>query len=296
MTTLQEYLKNSGVYEDLSKIIALIADQATPIRAAFISNQSYADSTNASGEQQAAMDTWADTHITRVLAKSGLVRAVASEEQNDITTFSASAKYSVVMDPLDGSSLISVNLCVGTIVGIYDGDILQPGKNLKAAFYLLYGPMTTLTLSVGRGVAIFAQDANGVYQMLQNNVQIPEGTLYGSGGLRTEWLPEHTRFITDIEAAGGKNRYSGSFVADFHQILKYGGVYAYPPTTQSPDGKLRLVFEVNPIGFLAAQAGGAGSNGSSSTLAITPSRVHQRTPIYVGSRSMIEAIETIHRA
>lgn len=296
MTTLQEYLKNSGVYEDLSKIIALIADQATPIRAAFISNQSYADSTNASGEQQAAMDTWADTHITRVLAKSGLVRAVASEEQNDITTFSASAKYSVVMDPLDGSSLISVNLCVGTIVGIYDGDILQPGKNLKAAFYLLYGPMTTLTLSVGRGVAIFAQDANGVYQMLQNNVQIPEGTLYGSGGLRTEWLPEHTRFITDIEAAGGKNRYSGSFVADFHQILKYGGVYAYPPTTQSPDGKLRLVFEVNPIGFLAAQAGGAVSNGSSSTLAITPSRVHQRTPIYVGSRSMIEAIETIHRA
>ena len=294
MTTLQEYLKNSGVYEDLSKIIALIAEQAAPVRAAFISNQSYADSTNASGEQQAAMDTWADTHITRVLAKSGLVRAVASEEQDDITTFSSSSKYSVVMDPLDGSSLISVNLCVGTIVGIYDGDVLQPGKNLKAAFYLLYGPMTTLTLSVGRGVAIFALDGNGVYQMMQDKVQIPEGNLYGSGGLRTEWLPEHTKFIADIEAAGGKNRYSGSFVADFHQILKYGGVYAYPPTTASPDGKLRLVFEVNPIGFLAAQAGGAVSNGVSSTLAVTPSKVHQRTPIYVGSRGMIEAIEKIH--
>ncbi len=296
MTTLQEYLKNSGVYEDLSKIILLIADQAAPIRAAFISNQSYADSTNASGEQQAAMDTWADTHITRVLAKSGLVRAVASEEQDDITTFSSSAKYSVVMDPLDGSSLISVNLCVGTIVGIYDGDVLQPGKNLKAAFYMLYGPMTTLTLSVGRGVAIFALNSDGVYQLMQDNVQIPEGNLYGSGGLRTEWLPEHAKFIADIEAAGGKNRYSGSFVADFHQVLKYGGVYAYPPTTKSPDGKLRLVFEVNPIGFLASQAGGAVSNGVSSTLVVVPARVHQRTPIYVGSRGMIAAIEKIHNA
>ena len=296
MTTLQEYLKNSGVYEDLSKIIALIADQAEPIRAAFISNQSYADSTNASGEQQAAMDTWADTHITRVLAKSGLVRAVASEEQDDITTFSSSSKYSVVMDPLDGSSLISVNLCVGTIVGIYDGDVLQPGKNLKAAFYMLYGPMTTLTLSVGRGVAIFALNSEGVYQMLADKVMIPEGNLYGSGGLRTEWLPEHAKFIADIEAAGGKNRYSGSFVADFHQVLKYGGVYAYPPTMKSPDGKLRLVFEVNPIGFLAAQAGGAVSNGVSSTLTVVPAKVHQRTPIYVGSRGMIEAIEKIHNA
>ncbi|HJJ99509.1 MAG TPA: fructose-1,6-bisphosphatase, partial [Methanocorpusculum sp.] len=228
MTTLQEYLKNSGVYEDICKIILSIADLAAPIRAAFISNQCYADSTNASGELQAAMDTWVDTQITCVLAKSGLVRAVASEEQDDITTFSSSPKYSVVIDPLDGSSLVSVNLCVGTIVGIYDGDVLQPGKNLKAAFYMLYGPMTTLTLSVGRGVAIFALNSDGVYQMMQDNVQIPEGMLYGSGGLRMEWMPEHAKFIKEIEAAGGKNRYSGSFVADFHQVLKYGGVYAYP--------------------------------------------------------------------
>ena len=296
MTTLQEYLKNSGVYEDLSKIILLISEQANAIRSAFISNQSYAGSVNASGEQQAAMDTWSDTHITRVLARSGLVRAVASEEQDDITTFSSSARYSVVMDPLDGSSLIKVNLCVGTIVGIYDGDLMQPGKNLKAAFYILYGPMTTLTLSVGRGVAIFALNTDGVYQLLEDKVQMPEGNLYGSGGLRTEWLPEHAKFIAEIEAAGGKNRYSGSFVADFHQILKYGGVYAYPPTTSSGNGKLRLLFEANPIGFLAVQAGGAVSNGVSSTLALVPEKVHQRTPIYVGSRGMIAAIEKIHAA
>jgi fructose-1,6-bisphosphatase I len=296
MTNLQEYLENSGVCEDLSKIIVLIVNQATSIRAAFISNQGCAYSKNASGEQQVAMDIWVDTHITHVLAKSGLVRVIASEEQNDITIFPSLSKYSVVMDPLDGSSLISVNMCVGTIVGIYDGDILQPGKNLKAAFYMLYGPMTTLTLSVGRGVAIFAMSSDGVYQMLEDNVQIPEGNLYGSGGLRMEWLPKHAKIIAGIEAAGGKNRYSGSFVADFHQVLKYGGVYAYPSTMKSLDGKLRLVFEANPIGFLATQAGGSVSDGVSSTLAIIPVMVHQKTPIYIGSRGMIEAIEKIHSA
>jgi fructose-1,6-bisphosphatase I len=296
MTNLQEYLESSGVCEDLSKIIVLIASQATPIRAAFISNQGCAYSTNASGEQQVPMDIWVDTHITHVLAKSRLVRVIASEEQNDITTCPSSSKYSVVMDPLDGSSLISVNMCVGTIVGIYEGDVLQPGKNLKAAFYMLYGPMTTLTLSVGRGVAIFAMNSDDVYQMLEDNVQIPEGNLYGSGGIRMEWLPKHAKIIAGIETAGGKNRYSGSFVADFHQVLKYGGVYAYPSTTKSLDGKLRLVFEANPIGFLATQAGGSVSDGVSNTLSMIPAMVHQKTPIYVGSRGMIEAIEKIYNA
>src|SRR5574344_1464721 len=153
MKTLQEYLSASHAPEDLGKIIMLIADQAGPIRSAFISNQNYAGSTNSSGEDQAEMDTWADARITSVLQKSGLVRAIASEEQEDIVQMSSSAKYSVVMDPLDGSSLIKVNLSVGTIVGIYDGDVLQAGNQLRAAFYMLYGPMTTLTISLGNGVS-----------------------------------------------------------------------------------------------------------------------------------------------
>ena len=150
---------------------------------------------------------------------------------------------------------------------------MQAGKDLKAAFYVLYGPMTTLTVSVGRGVAIFAQDKDGVYQMLKNHVKIPEGNLYGSGGVRTEWLGKHAKFVNRIENEGAKNRYSGSFVADFHQILQYGGVYAYPPSEKQPNGKLRLVFEVNPIGFLAVQAGGAVSNGTKTTLDIVPEEV-----------------------
>ncbi len=291
MTTLQEYLKASDAPEDLGKIITLISRQAAPIRSAFINNQSYAGSTNSSGEEQAQMDTWADTRITDVLRESGLVRAVASEEQEEITTMNPSAKYSVVMDPLDGSSLIKVNLCVGTIVGIYKGDVMQAGKHLQAAFYLLYGPMTTLTITLGNGVSVFALNPDNTYVLLKENVKIPEGTLYGSGGLRTEWLPKHTKYIAGIEAEGGKNRYTGSFVADFHQILEYGGVYAYPITRKSMEGKLRLVFEVNPIGFLAVQAGGAVSTGDFCTLDIIPLKVHQRTPIYVGSKGMIARIE-----
>ncbi|HJJ62349.1 MAG TPA: fructose-1,6-bisphosphatase [Methanocorpusculum sp.] len=291
MTTLPEYLKECGADDELASIISLIGAQAAPIRDAFISNQNYADSTNSSGETQAEMDTWSDTHITNVLAASGLVREVASEERDDIVKLSESAKYSVVMDPLDGSSLIKVNLCVGTIVGIYEGSCMQAGKDLKAAFYVLYGPMTTLTVSVGRGVAIFAQDKDGVYQMLKNHVKIPEGNLYGSGGVRTKWLGKHAKFVNRIENEGAKNRYSGSFVADFHQILQYGGVYAYPPSEKQPNGKLRLVFEVNPIGFLAVQAGGAVSNGTKTTLDIVPEEVHQRTIVYVGSHGMIAKIE-----
>lgn len=294
MTNLSDYLNSSNTEKELAEIIKLIANQAEPIRAAFIKNQNYSDSKNSSGEVQAEMDTWSDIHITDALAKSGLVREVASEERDDVTILNKSARYSVVMDPLDGSSLIKVNLCVGTIVGIYEGDVMQAGKNLKAAFYMLYGPMTTLTLSVGKGVCVFAHDENGVYQMLKENVRMPEGNLYGSGGLRTEWLERHKKFIAQIENEGAKNRYSGSFVADFHQILSYGGVYAYPPSDKSPNGKLRLVFEVNPIGFLANQAGGAVSNGFSNTLEIVPEKVHQRTVVYVGSKGMIDKIEKIN--
>jgi len=293
MTTLPEYLKSCEAPSDLADLISLIASQAVPIRNAFITNQGYAESTNSSGETQAEMDTWSDSHIVSVLEKSSLVREVASEERDDIVVINKSGKYSVVMDPLDGSSLIKVNLCVGTIVGIYEGGCMQPGKNLKAAFYMLYGPMTTVTVTVGKGVAIFALDASGVYQMLKNNVKIPEGNLYGSGGLRTEWLEKHTKFINRIENEGAKCRYSGSFVADFHQILKYGGVYVYPPTEKQPNGKLRLLFEVNPIGFIASQAGGAVSDGEKNTLEIIPEKPHQRTVVYVGSRGMITKIESI---
>jgi fructose-1,6-bisphosphatase I len=293
MISLREYLDGTDCEVDLKDLIELIAKQADPIRNAFLENQEYVDSENVSGEQQAAMDTWADGHITRILQESGLVVELASEEQADAIRFpGARTKYAVVMDPLDGSSLIRVNLAVGTIIGIYnDGSVLGKGASMKAAMYMLYGPMTILTLSVGDGVHIFSMDESGEYYLLEEDVRMPEGNLYGSGGLKKDWTEEHTMFIEEVETRGYKLRYSGSFVADFHQVLKYGGFYCYPAISGKPEGKLRLLFEANPIGFIAEQAGGAISDGKRNLLEVEPKAIHQRTPIYVGSKGLIKRLE-----
>ncbi len=236
---------------------------------------------------------WSDEHITRVLEKSGLVKELASEEKTGVLRFdNARENYAVVMDPLDGSSLIQVNLCVGTIIGIYDnGNALSPGEEMRAAMYMLYGPMTVLTLTAGKGVYTFAMDKTGEYRMLEGPVRMPEGKIYGSGGLNKDWTCTHRGFIESIEGEGGKLRYSGSFVADFHQILKYGGIYCYPATVDNDKGKLRLVFEANPIGFIAEQAGGAISDGRINLLGVRPEKTNHKTPIYVGSSGLIKRIE-----
>lgn len=295
MLTLHEYLDTCACAGDLASLITVIAEQAVPIRNAFLTNQSYATSRNVSGEQQAAMDTWSDGHLTEVYRSSGLVAALGSEEQKDIVNFpDATGRYAVVMDPLDGSSLIQTNLAVGTIIGIFDdGTVMQKGKNLKAALYMIYGPMTTLTLTVGEGVAIFAMNEQDEYLLLDGDVRMPEGNLYASGGLKKDWKDRHARFIDTVEQRGFKLRYSGSFVADFHQVLKYGGFYCYPALEGKPEGKLRLLFEAYPIGFIAAQAGGAISDGARNLLDVEPASLHQRTPIYVGSSGVIELMEGI---
>lgn len=290
MVTLREYLDGTAASGDLKDLIQLVADQAGPIQAAFIANQAYVGTENVSGDDQVAMDVWADRHLTRVIGDSGLVAELASEEQKEIVRFpNARTTLGLVMDPLDGSSLVKVNLAVGTIVGVFDGPVLQPGERLKAAFYLLYGPMTTLTLSVGEGVQIFSLADDGQYHMLHANVRMPEGKLYGSGGAKPTWTDAHSRFIESIEQDGGKLRYSGAFVADFHQILSYGGVYCYP-CVPGKEGKLRLLFEANPMGFLAHEAGGVCTDGDRLLLEVQPERVHQKVPIYIGSRSIISRV------
>lgn len=294
MKTLRQYLDETPCEEPLKDLVELIAYQSIPIRDAFIDNQTYAGTENTYGEEQAALDKWADNHLISVLGKSGFVKAIASEEQADIVRFpDAFGDYAVVMDPLDGSSLIQVNLAVGTIIGIYrGGEALQKGEDLAIAMYMLYGPMTVLTITAGDGVSTFALNSEGIFVLLKENIQMPEGKLFGSGGTRNEWLSGHEDFITLCEQKGGKLRYSGSFVADFHQILTYGGVYCYPAARGKPEGKLRLVFEANPIGFIAKQAGGAISDGTRDLLTIVPDKPDHRTPIYVGSKSIIESAES----
>ena len=297
MGALEEYLIWCNLPSDVIRLICLVANEAESIRKAFLKNQTYCSGRNASGEQQAAMDTWADGYLIDLFSKSGLVRELASEEQNDLIQFSdAPGTIAVVMDPLDGSSLIQTNLAVGSILGIYaDGNVFQKGRDLTAALYTLYGPMTVLVVSGGKGVRSFAFNPDiGEFVVLCYDIAIPEGSIYGTGGLRNEWIPEHTSVIRYSNDKGFKIRYSGSFVADVHQILIYGGFYSYPALKGKPDGKLRLLFEANPLGFIVTQAGGAISDGKNNPLDLTPQKIHQKTPIYIGSKGVIKAIEEIY--
>ncbi|HWQ68325.1 MAG TPA: class 1 fructose-bisphosphatase [Methanospirillum sp.] len=297
MVYLNKWLESCGCDPELIQLIRLISRQMEPIRKAFLDNQTYEHTTNASGEKQAALDMWADAHLIRVIGESGLVREIASEEQEDLIRFEhAHREYAVVMDPLDGSSLISTNLAVGTIVGIFDGGgVLQPGYNLKAALYTLFGPLTVLVVSVGAGVQSFAWDPESEhYLLLRDHFSVPEGKQYGSGGTRHEWLPEHQKVIEHCDDQGFKIRYSGAFVADCHQLLVYGGLYTYPASKKSPNGKLRLLFEAFPLGYILWQAGGAITDGYRDLLEVVPDTIHQRTPIYIGSKGLISTIRDIY--
>jgi len=281
----------AGQDEDVKQVILRISEVTKTIRRGFATRQGTSDSSNIYGEQQAAMDVWADELLISELRDSGLVRYVASEEQPDLLTFPGSTSdLGVTIDPLDGSSLIGVNLAVGTIVGIYRGSPMSPGDEMLGAMYVLYGPLTTLTYSLREGVHEFALDDRGIFALQEENVTIPDGKIYAPGALRRDYLRVHRGFIEKLETEGYKLRYSGSFVADVHQILHKGGVFTYPPFAGSENGKLRLLFEAIPMGFIVSQAGGAASDGHRDLLSIKPEAVSQRVPVYIGGKREIELI------
>lgn len=241
-----------------------------------------------------ALDKWADTVLINGLRKTRLVRYIATEEQPGIIEIeNPENEFGVVIDPLDGSSLIDVNLAVGTIIGIYPGNVLAPGNTMLAAMYILYGPLTTLTLTAGNGVHDFVLDENGEFILTQKDVKIPDGRIYAPGALRKDYLPAHARFIELLEKDGYKLRFSGSFVADMHQIIHKGGVFTYPGFKGKEKGKLRLLFEANPIGKIITDAGGAISNGKTDILSIKPKAIDELTPIYAGGKKEISLIEKL---
>ncbi len=248
---------------------------------------------NIYGEEQMALDKWADEILISGLKKTRLVRFIATEEQPEIIEIeNPRNEFGVVIDPLDGSSLIDVNLAVGTIIGIYPGNVLDKGENMLAAMYILYGPLTTLTLAL-EGVHDFVLDEKGEFVLREEDVKIPEGKLYAPGALRKDYLPEHGRFIQSLENDGYKLRFSGSFVADMHQILHKGGVFTYPGFRGKEKGKLRLLFEANPMGKIITEAGGAISNGRVNILSIKPEAIDEITPIYAGGKKEIVLIEKL---
>jgi fructose-1,6-bisphosphatase I len=285
---LRRHLRGQNICDNLIHLICEIAEASKyVINAVRTGDLGVAGTSNLYGEEQLALDVLSDRIMRKRLTHSGVVCNIASEEMDEIYSCQADADglYSVAYDPLDGSSLVDVNLAVGTIVSIFAGsDLFQPGRNQVAALYVLYGPRVSLVYTVGDGVHEFTMNNLMEFTLTRENIRMqPEGNIYSPGGLRNKYHPGDERFIRHLEEKGCKLRYSGGFVPDINQILMKGqGVFMYPALNGSPNGKLRVLFELNPMAFIIEHAGGSASNGVISILDILPESLDQRAPVYIG--------------
>jgi len=262
---------------------------------------------NAQGEEVQKLDIFANEEMIDALFKGRMVCAVGSEENDDFLIKEGSrGRYIVLLDPLDGSSNIDVNVSIGTIFSIYrrryldepltQEDLLQAGTKQVAAGYILYGSSTMLVYTTGDGVNGFTLDPSiGEFLLSHKDIRFPKKCdtySVNEGNYRDffDGTKEYLRFIKDSENPYS-SRYIGSLVADFHRNLLKGGIFMYPGTFKKPNGKLRLTFEANPMALIAEQAGGYASNGAKRILDILPDELHQRTPLFVGNKEEVLKLE-----
>lgn len=284
----------------LFKLVSLLADLSRMVQQKIPRALGLSGGVNVYGERQLEIDVWSNELFTKRLLKSGLVRRVASEEMENVAE-SKSGEYSIVLDPLDGSSNLKSNNLLGTIVGVYrDKPLPARGRDLLAAMYFLYGPFLQLVLALPDGVRTFAWTGRGKGSAgfvsdgkLQNMPRPP--TVYGIGGLREKWTPKVREFVETLEKRKLSLRYGGSFVGDYNQTLSKGGFFAYPELTDDPEGKYRLQFESNPIGFITEKAGGRVSTGRGNILEVEPTSIVQRVPTYLGDPDLIQEFESLYR-
>ncbi len=270
---------------------------------------------NIQGEEQMKLDVLANELFINTLKNSGEIGGLVSEEMNDFVVFNDDihneTKYVVVIDPMDGSSNIDVSVSVGTIFGIYRRvskpgilvtleDFLQPGNKQVVAGYLIYGSSTMLVYTTGNGVNGFTFDPGiGSFFLSHPKIQMPnDGITYsineGNHVHFPDGVKEYIKWCQELSESTNRpytSRYIGSSIADFHRNLLKGGIYIYPKTAKSPKGKLRLIYECNPMAFLAEQAGGKASDGHKRIMNIQPEELHQRMPFFCGSKNMVEKAE-----
>ena len=269
---------------------------------------------NAQGEAQKKLDIVSDELFVRGIEWSGLVGALASEEMTDVRFVAGPGRLALVFDPLDGSSNIDVNVAVGSIFsvlalpeGATDGSaVLQPGVGQLAAGYAIYGPSTQLILTVGTGTHGFTLDREiGNFVLTHPDIRIPEETSEYSinASNRRFWEPPITRYVDECKAGKegprGRDfntRWVASLVADVHRVLMRGGIYLYPRDQKEANrqGRLRLMYEANPMAMLVEQAGGAASTGRGRILEVAPEQLHQRVPVILGSRAEVSRVERYH--
>ncbi len=270
---------------------------------------------NIQGEQQQKLDVVADNQFIKMFELGGEVCGIGSEENDNFMAFqsemSKNGKYVVLFDPLDGSSNIDVNVSIGTIFSIYHRvspvgteatleDMLQPGDKQVAGGYVLYGSSTMLVYTTGNGVNGFTLDPSiGEFCLSHPNMKTPEtGRIYsmneGNIAVCHPGYRKYTEYCQEEDASTGRpysGRYIGSLVADFHRNLIKGGIYFYPTTPAAPKGRLRLLYECNPLAFVIEQAGGLATDGTQRILSISPTELHQRVGFIVGSKQMVEKLQ-----
>ena len=318
-TTLRQFLKDNAAHlpapvAEIDHLLHSIARTAKTVhghvsRAAITDLYGTAGSSNIQGEEQQKLDVLANTLFITAFRESNLVCVVGSEEEEEIVlTDNNDAEYVVAMDPLDGSSNIDVNVSIGTIFSVFKRktakgtkpkveDVLQKGTDQLIGGYVLYGTATALVFTTGNGVHIFTYDPKGGdFLLTHNQLEIPKDSKTYScneGGFLgfTEGVKKYIDFCKESEY---KARYIGSLVADFHRNMLKGGIFIYPSTQKAPKGKLRLLYECNPLAFIAEQAGGKASDGNVRIMDIDPESLHQRTTYFVGSANMVDkALESV---
>lgn len=312
---LQQLKSFSADAQDLSALMNRIALAAKIIsrrlsRADLVEGAlGFTGNVNVQGESVKKMDVYANDVFISVFKQSGLVCRLASEEMEKpyyIPENCPIGRYSLIYDPIDGSSNVDINLNIGSIFAIrrqqgddIDGeakDLLQDGHQQIAAGYVIYGPSTMLVYSIGTGVHGFTLDPSlGEFILSQENMKVPEhGPIYSvNEGNFWQWdesIRDYIRYVHRHE--GYTARYSGALVGDFHRILCQGGVFIYPGTVKKPEGKLRLLYETAPLAFLIEQAGGRASTGTQNLMDVVPEKLHTRTPLIIGSKEDVALVES----
>lgn len=314
-TSLQEYIasewRENGQHDGLDAVIMAIANGSRRVQqhvqqAALGDAYGSTGQTNFQGEIVQHLDKVTSDIFVEVLRQSGHVAAIGCEEieRPVIVEGDVADGYIVMMDPLDGSSNIDVGVSIGSIFGIWqkkpgetvnDDSLLRPGNQQVAAAYVVYGSSTVLVLATRNNVYGFTLDsASGSFVLTHPNIKIPENCPYYStneGNYKV--LDRPTQEAITLLRNKYSQRYVGSLVADFHRNLLKGGIFAYPADQTRKDGRLRLMYEANPLGFVAEQAGGAASTGHERIMDIVPQQLHQRTPLILGNKDVVEATVSV---
>jgi len=311
-TTLQEYVaRDKGQNQGLEAVIMAIAEGARRIQqqvqqAALTDALGITGEVNVQGEIVQRLDTASSDTFVETLSQSGHVAAIGCEEIEDpvIVEGEVADGYIVLMDPLDGSSNIDVAVSIGSIFGIWkrkpgetvnDDSLLRPGNEQVAAAYVVYGSSTVLVLATENNVCGFTLDTeSGTFAVTHPDIKIPaDCPYYSTNEGNNKVLDEPTQRAIGLLRDKYSQRYVGSLVADFHRNLLKGGIFAYPADTNRKDGRLRLMYEANPLGYVAEQAGGAASTGYARILDIIPKELHQRTPLILGNKDVVEATVSV---